>query len=307
MDAYKRMYLRNRETAGKAPLVFFLDWPNQEINGYYALPLEQKKDFWRIFAAEAYASGCYYAFHLSNVMPGEPTAEESGVLDFMAEYAGYYRKNSGLYHGNEPSARAVSLSQPRIAYNLMEQAEQGRLVLHLINHDYAAGVMRDRTGITAELPLPEAPSRVYAVSPDRDGERELVSTYAGGSLSIQVGSLAYYEAVVIVGKTPTPTPGPEASAPPQVLELRPTSNPMRQGRMAVAVKLAGDVRSVQVGLYSAANNLAWRGDFTGPFSVGWNRLQWTVSGLGGGAYYLTAGANGGRRGPTTKVYVLPGD
>ncbi len=82
MDIYKKMYKRSKEASGDVPLVFFLDFPNRVIDGYYALSAGQKMDFWRIYAAEAYAAGCYYAFHLATVMPGEPTAEESGYWIF---------------------------------------------------------------------------------------------------------------------------------------------------------------------------------------------------------------------------------
>jgi hypothetical protein len=196
MDNYKKMNNLSRETSGDVPLVFFLDFPNEVINGYYSIPLEQKKDFWRIYAAEAYAAGCYYAFALSTVMDGEPTAEASGVLDFFTEYAGFYKGNSFLYHDNSYADNRVILSGKNISYNLMKQDKNKRLVLHLINHNYKQGII-PQSGISAEITLIEKPGKVYMVSPDFEGKKDVDNSYGNGNLKLDIGTLDYYDAIVI--------------------------------------------------------------------------------------------------------------
>ena len=196
MDNYRKILSLSRETSGDVPLVFFLDFPNEVINGYYGLPVEQKKDFWRIYAAEAYAAGCYYAFALSTVMDGEPTAEASGVLDFFREYAGYYREHSYLYHDNSHAENKVDLAGKNISYNLMKQDKNRRLALHLINHNYKQGII-PQAGITAGIAVNEKPANVYMVSPDFEGKKEVENSYDGKSLKLNISSLKYYDVIVI--------------------------------------------------------------------------------------------------------------
>jgi len=195
MEAYKKMNRRSRETSGQVPLVFFLDFTNQAINDYCALPLEQKKDFWRIYAAEAYAAGCYYAFHLETIDDG-PSAQDLGMLDFTKDYALYYQDHADLYHHNEYAANSVTVGEKNISFNLMSQEASHRLVLHLINHRYA-GKIEPLGGFKVWVETDKKPSRVYMVSPDRTGEKELTFDYDGKKATIQVPSLEFYDAIVM--------------------------------------------------------------------------------------------------------------
>ena len=171
-------------------------FPNEVVNGYYKLPVEQKIDFWRIYAAEAYAAGCYYAFHLSTVMDGEPTAEESGVLDFFTEYAKYYKNNSEFYHNNVYAENSVKLTDKNISYNLMKQEKYNRLALHVINHHYEVKI-KPQQDIKVEIVLKEKPKNVYIISPDFEGKKPVSFTDADGILDLSISELKYYDVVVM--------------------------------------------------------------------------------------------------------------
>jgi hypothetical protein len=195
MEAFKKMNLRSRQTSGNVPLVFFLDFTNQAINDYCALPLEQKKDFWKIYAAEAYAAGCYYAFHLETTDAG-PSAQDLGMLDFTKGYAQYYKDHQDLYHHNEYAPDPVTVEEKNISFNLMNQDGSHRLVLHLINHNYN-GTIEPRGGFRASVEMDKKPVKVFMVSPDFEGEKVLSFEYDGKAVKIKIPSLKYYDAVVV--------------------------------------------------------------------------------------------------------------
>ena len=196
MDIYKKMYTRSKEASGDVPLVFFLDFPNKVINSYYALSIEQKKDFWQIYAAEAYAAGCYYAFHLATVMPDEPTAEESRVLDFFAEYVEYYKNNSDFYHDNDYSPVNVRVLRKNISYNLMEQKKHNRYVLHLINHNYTGKIL-PQNDFKVIVETGKKPSEIYAISPDFEGKKTIDYIFKDGLLELDMDYLKYYDVIAI--------------------------------------------------------------------------------------------------------------
>jgi hypothetical protein len=195
MDAFKTMNLRSRKTSGDVPLVFFLDFTNQAITNYCSLPLEQKKDFWKIYAAEAYSAGCYYAFHLETTDAG-PSAQDLGMLDFTRDYVLYYKNHSDLYHHNEYVPNPVEIGDKNISFNLMSQRGSNRMVLHLVNHHYD-GKMEHRKGFKISLETGQTPSKVYMVSPDFEGTKELSFKQDGKTLNLKIPSLKYYDAIVI--------------------------------------------------------------------------------------------------------------
>jgi len=195
MEAFKKMNLRSQQTSGKVPLVFFLDFTNQAINDYCALPLEQKKDFWKIYAAEAYAAGCYYAFHLETTDAG-PSAQDLGMLEFTKDYAVFFKDHQDLYHHNEYAANSVKVTERGLSFNLMSQEESNRLVLHLVNHNYK-GKIEPKGGFKASVEMDKGPLKIYVVSPDFDGVKKLSFEYDGKTVGIMVPSLKYYDAIVI--------------------------------------------------------------------------------------------------------------
>lgn len=194
-STYLKMLLKSQDVSGPVPLVMFMDWPTAMINGYYKLPLAEKMDFWQIYAAEAYACGLRFAFHLKTVMPGEPTATESGILPFLTTYATFYKEHGDLYKNTINSTLPVSISRPQVTWNLTQQVEQGRYLLHLINHNYDQRII-PQENLTASLPLKQNPVRVTLISPDEPGGK-LPYTFEKGTLSVDISHLKYYDVLVI--------------------------------------------------------------------------------------------------------------
>jgi hypothetical protein len=193
-DVFLTMYQNNRSTAGNVPLVTFIDWPTDMMSHYYDLPLEEKKDYWRIFGAETYACGLYPAFHLKTSMEDDPTAATMGMMDFFKEYTQFYREYSHFYHGTIHTGNLVTVDSDTIAYNLMRQ-KSGSYLLHLVNHAYNQGI-EIQEDVQVELALEKKPGKVYMVSPDFIEKKELAYVYEGGTLTLTIDQLTYYAVIV---------------------------------------------------------------------------------------------------------------
>jgi len=191
---YRRLRAWSQAVSGDVPLVLFLDWPTRPMNAYYALPAREKQDFWRIFGAEAYANGLFFAFHLRTTIPGEPTAAQSGVLEFLKQYVTFYQENAAVYTASVPSDAAVALSVSNVAGSVSTGG--GKTYLHLVNHNYSGGLVA-QTGFTATLPLAAAPSRVTLRTPDAAGARTLESRWSAGQLAVTVDRLEAYDVIEI--------------------------------------------------------------------------------------------------------------
>ena len=190
---FKALYKRNQQVSGDVPLVLFLDWPTEMMNRYYSLSAAEKMDFWRIYAAEAYANGLFFAFHLRTSKPDEPSASESGILDFLKTYTRFYVDHADLYLKTHPVEAKIELGLPLVSASLTEG--QGGKVLHLVNHNYASG-LKPQANFGVSLPLSAPPKSVKLHSPD-GSSRSLVFQYADGKLSLQVDQLVSYDAIVI--------------------------------------------------------------------------------------------------------------
>jgi hypothetical protein len=191
-DLYRKVRARSQAFSGDVPLVLFLDWPTRTIDAYYGLSLQEKKDYWRIFGAEAYANGLYFAFHLKTTMPGEPTASDSGILDFLETYVQFYQANAAAYTGTAPTDAAVSTSAANVSASV--SAGGGKTYLHLVNHNYAAGLVAQE-GFTASFPLATAPTHAVLRTPDAAGERTLSLGASGGNVTVTVDRLESYDLV----------------------------------------------------------------------------------------------------------------
>jgi hypothetical protein len=197
-DVYRRMLGKSRSVSGNAPLALFMDWPTAMINGYYNLPLSEKEDFWRIYAAEAYACGLRFAFHLRTTMPGEPTAADSGILSFLADYSQFYKLNAACYQGAENMGTEVPITNKNnVTANLTYQAGQNRYVLHLVNHNYVNNQIAPQTGLSIAVSLDFNPTAVDLVSPDAGVTTAPSFNKSGGTLNILVDRLDFYDVLII--------------------------------------------------------------------------------------------------------------
>lgn len=189
---YRYLWNTNREIAGDVPVTVFIDWPNDMMTHYLNLPLEERKDYWRIFGAEAYANGLYPAFHLKDTV-GSPTAEQLGMLDFLTDYSRFYKDNRRLYRNTTPAPQPVRVSAANVSVSLLSN---GLRTVHLVNHNYDRGI-RPQSDVTVGVDLPRCPRRVTLVSPDRTGSSTPASTCRRGRLSVTVDRLDYYSVLVL--------------------------------------------------------------------------------------------------------------
>jgi hypothetical protein len=194
MPVFRYTRERHKEVAGDVPLVLFLDWPCAQMNRYYALPASDKTDFWKIYTAEAYACGLYYALHLKSALD-EPTSSESGIMDFMEDYGPFYKNNAALFTGAEPAGNTVTIGKPGIVHNLMRQDSHNRYLLHLVNHNYNRG-MTPQTEVGITVNLPSNPSSIRLVTPDGDGLAAVPFAWSGGAVTF-TADLKYYNIFVI--------------------------------------------------------------------------------------------------------------
>lgn len=194
-SVFRRFRARSEELAPGVPVVVFLDWPTPTLNRYTALPLSEREDYWRLYAAEAYANGLFFAFHLKTTT-GEPTAEAQGMMPFFKTYTAFYRAHAALYHHLSPSNTAAAVSQSKIMSAVWEQVSSRRILIHLVNHDYDKA-FKPRSGVTVTLPLETPPRAVTEASPDLDADRSLAYDFSDGKLSVTLPKLTAYSVVVV--------------------------------------------------------------------------------------------------------------
>ncbi|HEX8628137.1 MAG TPA: hypothetical protein VF755_08195 [Catenuloplanes sp.] len=192
---YRYLKDRSRQIAGDVPVVVFIDWPNDMMTGYLNLPLAEKKDYWRIFGAEAYANGIFPAFHLKDTV-GSPTAQELGMLEFLRTYSRFYREHRSIYRDNDHAAQAVRVATGGISASLLVQRGTAARTLHLVNHNYQRGIIA-RTGFDVDVDVASCPRRVNMVSPDFAGTRAPVWSCRHGRLTVTVDRLDYYNVLVL--------------------------------------------------------------------------------------------------------------
>lgn len=187
---------RSAALAPGAPVVLFIDWPTNFMSYYLQMPQSEQQDYWRIYAAEAYANGLYYAFFLLDTV-GDPSATQLGLMPLFQSLTAFYRAHAGLYHGVTESTAAVttSLITP-VMIAVSDQLQPRRRLVHLVNHDYS-GALVEHDGVTVTVPLPSTPTSVTLASPDAASDTTLAATYANGAVTVTLPSLVAYDVVAI--------------------------------------------------------------------------------------------------------------
>jgi hypothetical protein len=192
---YRYLKDTSAQIAGDVPVAVFIDWPNDMMTNYLNLPLAEKKDYWQIFGAEAYANGIFPAFHLKDTV-GSPTAEQSGMLGFFQTYSQFYKDHRALYRHNDHGTAAVRVGASNVSASLLVQRGSGARTLHLVNHNYNQGIAA-QTGFSVEVDLASCPRRVTMVSPDFAGSKVAASSCRQGRLRVTVDRLDYYDVLVL--------------------------------------------------------------------------------------------------------------
>jgi hypothetical protein len=196
LQALKDRSKRIVEAAGghEVPLLLFLDWPTDSMNRYYGLPLEERQDYVRILLAESSALGMWFALPLSTTTDSN-TATALGIMDFFQKMRAFYQAHAELFRAGHDSAAVPTVSATGVAAHLVT-FDSGRSVVHLVNHNYAAAFV-PQPGLSATVPLAQAPSKVTLVSPDLAADQPATFSYANGQLLVAVGTLGSSVVVVI--------------------------------------------------------------------------------------------------------------
>jgi hypothetical protein len=188
---------RSAALAPGAPVVLFIDWPTNFMSYYLHMPQSEQEDYWRIYAAEAYADGLFFAFFLADTV-GDPTATELGLMPFFEGLTAFYRAHADLYHHQTAApavAAAVTTSlTTKVMIAVADQMTPRRRLVHLVNHDYA-GALVEHDAFTVTVPLPSAPTSATVASPDVTADVTLTPTYANGAATVTVPSLVAYDVV----------------------------------------------------------------------------------------------------------------
>jgi hypothetical protein len=178
----------------EVPLLLFLDWPTDNMNRYYALSAQERGDYLRLRMAEAYALGMWFALPLATTTDAS-TATALGMMDLFAGLRDFYRAHADLVRAGHDSPIVPELSVAGVAAHVVG-FDDGRTVVHLINHDYAAGFV-PKPALTVVLALPAAPASVVLASPDLSADQPLAFTYADGRLSLTIDTLVASAMVVV--------------------------------------------------------------------------------------------------------------
>jgi len=196
LQSLKQRSKRIVEAAGghEVPLLLFLDWPTDTINRYYGLPPEERKDYVRLFLGEAYAFGMWFALPLATTTDAN-TATALGMMDFFQTMRGFYQGHADLFRGGHDDLAAPLVSATGVAAHLVT-FDGGRSVIHLVNHQYAAGFVPQH-GLSVSIPLAQAPTSVTLASPDFAADQPATFSYETGTLSVDVGTIVSSVVVII--------------------------------------------------------------------------------------------------------------
>lgn len=192
-STFLRLAAESAALAPGAPVVLFIDWPSGPMTRFVGLPAGEREDYWRIYAAEAYANGLYFAFFLADTV-GDPTATELGLMPLYQSLTAFYRAEQALYHHQTVSN--LDLGLPGIMATVTDQTQPRRRIVHLVNHHYDAGLIAQQD-VAVAVPVAGAPTSVTLVSPDLTGETALPFSYANGQVAVTVPSLLAYDVLIV--------------------------------------------------------------------------------------------------------------
>jgi hypothetical protein len=146
-----------------------------------------------MYAAEAYANGLFFAFHLKTTT-GEPSATELGLMPFFKTLTAFYRAHADLYHGTTSGVAKVTSSVPSAMLAVSDQAAPHRRLVHVVNHEYQNAFI-PQSNVALLIDSDSAPTAVTLASPDMSADAPLPFQYSGGQVSLTLPSLVAYSIV----------------------------------------------------------------------------------------------------------------
>jgi hypothetical protein len=192
---FKKFLKRNNKISGDVPLVLFLDWPGDIMNTYYNLSLDEKKDYWQIYAAESYACGLFFAFHLKTSIPEDPSAVKLGLFNFLKEYSQFYIKNKDVYLSTKNYTGLVKINNSKIEYNMRKKIDCSRFFLHLINHNYDTKIIT-QNNIKIQIEIENDINLLKLISPDHKQSLKLNFIKKNGIIEFIINELKYYNIII---------------------------------------------------------------------------------------------------------------
>ncbi len=197
-SVFKSLYTKSKLTSGDVPTLLFIDWPTQMMDDYNKLSVEEHKNYWKIYAAEAYANGLFMTFHLMTSISTDTTAKEKGILDFFKTYSAFYRDNKFLFQNNILLDQSLQLSHNNINNSLMKYNNSDLLSIHLVNHNYTAGTgINLQSNLEIKLSIDSIPNNIYSLSPDQTEIKSIDFKHSNDQLTISLDVLNYYKVLVL--------------------------------------------------------------------------------------------------------------
>jgi hypothetical protein len=203
---FRHLKEQSERFAPGAPVVLFFDgrW-----NDYDNLASDgDRQDFWRLYAAEAYANGLFFAFQLKSSVGGdntEPNATQLGVMPLFKTLAAFYRAHSALYHGVawSPAPATTLLPGAMIAVNDQPRSKDdpalGRRLVHIVNHQYQPGTgIIPQPNVRVAIASDVRPETIMLASPDlpRDAG-PLPFDYDGATVIVTIDNLVAYDVIIL--------------------------------------------------------------------------------------------------------------
>lgn len=197
MMKWKTVIDHGRILAGPGvPVVFFHDWGPPGIP-FVTLSTEDKINWIRLYGAEIYSAGGFFAFPVSG-----PTgdASKTGILDEIIRQAGFFNDYGDLYRNvteTDIFGGGVKVSAPDVVTSVAVQQQPRRKIVHLINHNYAGGKIIAQKDIIVAVPLKKPPRAVRIVSPDFAEIAAPDFTHARGALKVKIPLIEAYAVISI--------------------------------------------------------------------------------------------------------------
>ena len=197
LDIFDSLRERSRALAGNVPIALFIDWPTAMMDAYLGFSEQEKKDYFRIYGAEAYAAGLRFAWHLRTSILADPTAEESGMLDWFANESAFYRGHAEIYLGAEPSTVAVTGITSDVSARVTT-LPSGAHAVHLINHAYQSGAgLQPHVALTVTVDLATTDTSAAVYAPEPEMASSVALTVEGDAVSFELPELTSYAVVVV--------------------------------------------------------------------------------------------------------------
>ena len=181
---------------GHVPLVVFHDWGGNPAFPWLELPPPLREIWLRVRVAEIYAAGGVFAFPVRG--PFGCDAELDGTLPEMRRQAAFYQTHRDLFlKSGYLGTEAARVQEPRLSVALWGDDSGQRLQVHVINRQMVGGKLAPLHATQVELPVPAAPTRCVAISPDWPGERPVRATLSGRGLCLTLSRLHSYGIILL--------------------------------------------------------------------------------------------------------------